>query len=178
MVLLTSFGSVPVCRVKLYFCGPPSIGKTTLVDSLCRTWIESLWSSKETRAADEHNPDERTAGVTVTQIKLGGACEFSAWDYAGHSEYYVTHELFLADATAVFAVLCDLHAPRDQRVEGVMYWLRFINTRFMRGDAAPAGTAAGTARGKPRVVIVGSNADRALPEVITPRFIHRITCAA
>ena len=46
--------------------------------------------------------------MQVLALADHGSEEFSVWDYAGHMEYYVTHEMFLADENAVLAVVCSL----------------------------------------------------------------------
>eukprot|EP00301_Raphidiophrys_heterophryoidea_P008854 c13196_g1_i1.p1 GENE.c13196_g1_i1~~c13196_g1_i1.p1 ORF type:complete len:793 (+),score=244.08 c13196_g1_i1:900-3278(+) len=83
-------------------------------------------------------------------MDVAGVGRFSVWDYAGQPEYYVTHELFLVDEEALFVVVCSLADASESRKQHVMYWLRFIKTRFEDKNA------------KPTVILVGSNRDRAI----------------
>ena len=78
--------------------------------------------------------------------------EFSAWDYAGNMEYYVTHEIFLADENAVLAVVCSLANKEGERERQARYWLTCIKTRF-------AGSRADGRAVLPQVVLIGSNVD-------------------
>jgi hypothetical protein len=103
----------------------------------------------EGRAAEPLKEDERTAGVSVDVVDVEGVGEVSMWDYAGHSEFYLTHELFLVDSTALFIVVCSLKNAPDARESAVMYWVRFIRTRFV----------ASANQHRPIVLLVGTNKD-------------------
>eukprot|EP00039_Didymoeca_costata_P014671 m.239687 g.239687 ORF g.239687 m.239687 type:complete len:220 (-) comp16071_c1_seq2:589-1248(-) len=74
------------------------------------------------------------------------------FDFAGQSEFFVSHEVLMRWCTnAVFVVVCrlDYHDKAQER-ERVLYWLRFIQTA----------SACRNNNVKPQVFIVGSFMDK------------------
>ena len=151
--LLLEDGTATPTQAKLLLCGFPGVGKTTLSKSLGRTKFQSKFTH-ESKPAERDKLDERTAGFEVARTTVPGAGDFAIYDFAGHSEYYMTHELFLVDAGAVFVVLCGLYCHPDRQCEHTLYWLRFI--------AARASGASSTSM--PCVVLAGSGRDDAHPQ--------------
>ena len=141
-------GVAPVHRAKLFVCGPAESGKTTLVRRLgaSTTLYRWLMSAPE--------KDERTIGVDVVPLTLGKDGHFSIWDFAGQSEFYVTHELFLSDDSAIFLVVISLANPREERMKDLLYWLRFIAGRKAGGN-------------KSKVVVVCTHPDVAVEDKCT-----------
>ena len=84
---------------------------------------------------------------------IDGVGRMSVWDYAGQPEYYPTHELFLLDGLALFLVVCSLALDAQTRLQHAMYWLCFVRTRFQHRSVLP------------KVVLCGTNRDRAVSEV-------------
>jgi hypothetical protein len=68
----------------------------------------------------------------MAQLDLGDHKVYHVFDYAGHREYHPTHELLLAERDALFLVMLSLRVPVATREEMLLYWLRFIATRFAR----------------------------------------------
>ena len=166
--LCGEFGSSPLQRPRLFICGHVGVGKTSLSKSLARTLFESMFSNESKTDADPTNRPNSTVGVDVSVVNVWDSSnrtvQFSCFDFAGHSEYYLTHEMVLGDdpRSSVFVVLCDMSQPEPQRTEDVRLWLRFIKTRYWRyGSTAESNTAlvdeVNTAR--PQVVLCLSKAD-------------------
>eukprot|EP00298_Acanthocystis_sp_HF-20_P018085 c21893_g2_i1.p1 GENE.c21893_g2_i1~~c21893_g2_i1.p1 ORF type:complete len:968 (+),score=341.22 c21893_g2_i1:11-2914(+) len=160
---LYKFGQVKFSRPKLYFCGKEGSGKTTLRKSLQRSLFQRIFTTEQVQA-DPDKIDERTEGVEVESGKLRNGGEFSFWDFAGQSEYYITHEMFLSTIEGIFIVFCDLSKPQDQRFNDSWYWLKFIKTRFApnKKNNQNNKTDKDTNDFKPFVVIVGSHRDRCI----------------
>mmetsp|Transcript_745 Transcript_745/g.2135 ORF Transcript_745/g.2135 Transcript_745/m.2135 type:complete len:1529 (-) Transcript_745:194-4780(-) len=143
--LLNEDGAVKADCPKLFLCGNPGVGKTRLSKSLPRAYTESLFYHSNA-PADRTNPDERTPGFAVSRrhVRRGGL--FSIWDFAGHTAYCQSHELFFRATGAIFVILVCLHDPYTTQRTQAMHWSRMI-----------ASAASGNAR--PRVVFVGSARD-------------------
>ena len=179
---LLHFGAAPLSRPKLFVCGFECSGKTTLTKSLHRGWLESFftWEGKE---ADFSSARKCTLGVDVGTLHIDDpssgllfrrSVDYSVWDFAGQKDFYPTHELFLADDGGVFLIVCclggvdpttgDVGNPDPvRREEGLLYWLRFIATRFPRPHHQSVGGAEQELPlNRPSVILACSHRDSAL----------------
>ncbi|CAM6117592.1 unnamed protein product [Calypogeia fissa] len=134
--LLASFSDypmVPATHGKVYLCGSPEVGKTTLRRTLQRTFFESLWTW-------ERWPHEepRTRGIDVTQVSSKGnerktqnPITLFIWDMAGQQDYHLVHNSFFPDLsfsegkTTIFVIVCD-SKNLDEAKQQLGYWLRYI----------------------------------------------------
>lgn len=138
-------GLAKLNRARLYLCGDPTVGKTTLAGSL-------NFGQLPPHAA----PGKSTQGISVFTADLAPSAQpdsspgalFSVWDFAGQQDYHVSHSLFVEPEAAVFLVLCDLTKGVAAVEKQARYWLRYICTQTGR-------------RQKPQVVLVGTHADLA-----------------
>ena len=144
--LSKTYGTSRLDRVRLCVCGPEKVGKTTLVKAL--------------GGVVNQPPDSRTIGIDIVPLTLGAAV-FSVWDFAGQTEFYVTHELLLAGhgvaaigVAAIYMVVVSLAQPATEREAMLLYWLRFIASR----TASQPGP-------RPQVVLVVTHADAAGSDV-------------
>ena len=81
-------------QLKLCICGFGGAGKSQLLLSL---------QDKQSVFLTKDNPrslTERTPGVAAQNVLIGG-CKFSALDFGGQPEFYLTHHMFLAQRDAV-----------------------------------------------------------------------------
>ena len=184
---LLHLGAAPLSRPKLFVCGFEFSGKTTLTKSLQRAWFKSKLT-REGKKADFSDVYKRTLGVDVNILHIEDpssglvfrrSVDYSVWDFAGQKDFYPTHELFLADDGGVFLIVCSLGGADPmtgtvgtpdpaRREEGLLYWLRFIATRFPHSstngnDGTPEETHDPSSP-RPTVILACSHRDAALDE--------------
>ncbi|CAM6117608.1 unnamed protein product [Calypogeia fissa] len=125
---------VPAACGKVYLCGSPEVGKTTLRRTLQRTFFQSLWTW-ETRP----HVEPRTRGIHVSQFSSKGnekkhqnSVTLFVWDMAGQQDYHLVHNAFFPDLSfsegkaTVFVIVCDSkNLDPKQQLE---YWLRYISS--------------------------------------------------
>ena len=135
-----STGVTTLDRIKVYFCGQPEAGKTTLSRALANDKLV---------LPDETNPLKlRTRGIDVSRVKLSDGTECSFWDFAGQGDYHVHHDLFMSHDASLFVVLIDARQSEADRKRHATYWLQYIVTQ------CPAGS-------RPNVLLLASHADEA-----------------
>ena len=139
---LIETGITTLDRIKVYFCGQPEAGKTTLAHALAGRLTE--------RAPADDALTTRTRGISVFTVKLANGAEYSFWDFAGQADYHVHHDLFMFPEGAIFVVLIDLRQTDDERQQHATYWLQYILTQCPRNV-------------RPNVMIVATHADQADP---------------
>jgi Ran GTPase-activating protein (RanGAP) involved in mRNA processing and transport len=135
----------PVCVV-----GFQNVGKTALVRAWSRRDGTTAHAAVgvDAAAAVPGDPDmddrtNKTAGVNIVSLTLRGeinTAPVNAVDFAGHVEYYLSHEMLLrCYAGAVFVLLfrldrCCTSQVQSEEVRRLFYWLKFIAT--MRRDSS------------------------------------------
>ena len=137
---LVRSGVTTLDRIKVYFCGQPEAGKTTLAHVLSGRLTELK--------VDDNILKTRTRGIVVSNIKLANGAEYSFWDFAGQIDYHVHHDMFMFPEGAIFVVLVDLRASADERRQHATYWLQYILTQ------CPSSV-------KPNILVVATHADQA-----------------
>ena len=135
---------------KVFLCGDATAGKS----SLCE-----LIKYRSDKSSDhEYDPSYRvtvtplTAGIevhTITSLEIGHVVMY---DFAGHREYYSSHNAVLENlmlrSPAVFVVVNKLTESEDVIEKNLYYWLNFIenvNTKLSKQS---------------QVIIVGSHVDK------------------
>ena len=114
-------GITSIDQIKVYFCGQPEAGKTTLSRSLV---------NKRTKLSDEQNSLKlRTRGIDVMHVQMpsGAPCVF--WDFAGQADYHVHHDIFMSSDASLYVVLVDARASQSEREAHATYWLQYILTQ-------------------------------------------------
>ncbi len=149
-------GQVPLDRVKLLVCGAAGIGKTELVDSLKCRLLHSLFRKRSPSSLTQMIL-KRTYGMTVQQVTIPNAGNFSVWDFSGMREYYVTHEQFLKMRNSIALVVFSLRDSLEKQLTQVRFWLAMIKSRQPPSDVI---RFAGENPNKPHVILVGSFADQ------------------
>ncbi len=148
---VSALDSSPKPLVKVFVIGDTGAGKSTLTRSL-----ESACSTKGLRLLKQFTKvigvRPRTPGIYPLRIdgKLFGSVMM--YDFAGHKEFYASHDSVLSNAvvgasSAICLIVADL-SQTDEEFEGkVQYWLHFLENKCCRATV------------KPHVIIVGSHAD-------------------
>eukprot|EP00041_Stephanoeca_diplocostata_P004956 m.53810 g.53810 ORF g.53810 m.53810 type:complete len:1144 (+) comp15468_c0_seq1:92-3523(+) len=156
-VLLLQDGGCELTENKLLVCGFSGVGKTTLVQALEYKQTASLRLKHTPLKLRLKNlkGTKRTAGFDVRKfvIPLAGDAPWTVIDFAGHTEYYITHELLLDSKNAIFIVMCNLYNPWELQRKDIEYWLQFITTKRMDHDRSA------DSDNKLRVLLVGSHKD-------------------
>ncbi|CAM6086945.1 unnamed protein product [Calypogeia fissa] len=110
---------VPLTSAKIFLCGFPGVGKTTLRGALTQCPLET---PAPTRGIELSQLEERQLTLTL-------------WDLAGQEDYHVLHGTFFADLglssgrATIFVLVLRAHFKKAAKVEkDLLYWLRFIAT--------------------------------------------------
>ncbi|XP_072044371.1 death-associated protein kinase dapk-1-like [Amphiura filiformis] len=148
---LMATGSHPVNVVKVFLCGDPSAGKTTIKNTLKKmsvvSKIRGLLAGPHGDDEDGNNEYERTPGIDVSRQTVEGAGSFLFWDCAGQVEYSVTHGMFMGSTQSIFVLMYDLLELLHGNMSTTKFWLPFIKaTREL--DSLP------------KVILVATHADK------------------
>ncbi|CAH1253040.1 DAPK1 [Branchiostoma lanceolatum] len=141
--LMKQSGGVKVDRFKLCICGPQEAGKSTLKESLQTGSFAAFFRDRMT---PDNQPHEPTPGVNVGTTNIPGVGEVSVWDFAGQSEYAVTHSMFMDAENTIFIVLYSIMDDITTQQKKVHWWLCFIKSC--------------NTKSKPNVILVASHADQ------------------
>ncbi|XP_072049954.1 uncharacterized protein [Amphiura filiformis] len=141
---LMNTGSTPVQIVKLFICGAPSAGKTTLKNSLTQDLQENVFECGNNLQELPYKP---TAGIDISKNAIKDVGIFRIWDLAGHVEYHISHAMFLGAENSIFIVMYNL--IKKLHMQDLHYWLCFLKS----GHSATQPT-------KPKVIIVASHMDQ------------------
>ncbi|XP_019641066.1 PREDICTED: death-associated protein kinase 1-like [Branchiostoma belcheri] len=141
--LMKQSGGEKLDSFKLCLCGPQEAGKSTLMESLQTGFFFALVRDRRT---PDNQPHEPTPGVNVGTTNIPGVGQVSVWDFAGQSEYAVTHSMFMDAENTIFIVLYNIMDETSKQKREVHWWLCFIKS-------------CNTKR-KPHVILVASRADQ------------------
>ena len=126
------------------------MGKTTLTTALKHEGDIFTFIAK--RLYQVSGVDKNTAGVIPHDIhskKFGRAI---IYDFAGHEEFYSSHDVMLrssiAGSSAVFLLVVDLCLSNEKFRESIMSWLVFLENQDIPDDPSP------------HIIIVGSHIDK------------------
>ena len=114
----------PSTPAKLLVIGDPSVGKTTLVQSLRNEGSEGVILA---------NKFDHTTGIVTTTFssKIYGDVKF--FDFAGQPEYYASHDGFLhsilKNVPPTVLILVNLTESKKKIQNRVHYWINFIENR-------------------------------------------------
>ncbi|XP_066285386.1 uncharacterized protein [Branchiostoma lanceolatum] len=123
--LLQTSDGVRVNRCKVAICGGKETGKTTLKMSLQKGNLFAMFERLRPTVAERTEP---TPGVDIGKFHVPGVGEVSMWDFAGQSEYVVTHSMFMDVENTVFIVLYSIMDDRKTQKTKVYWWLSFIKS--------------------------------------------------
>ncbi len=146
-------------RVKLLVCGAVGTGKSELINSLRCHFLRSLFRRRSASNLTQMIL-RRTHGMSVQQLNIPSAGDFSVWDFSGMKEYYITHEHFLGTKNAIVLVAFSLREPLEKQVAQVRFWLAMIKSKQALKEPI---RYAGRGECRPFVLLVGSFADQQRP---------------
>lgn len=106
--ILLRDGAVELQERILLICGFEKVGKTTFLQNVL-SFLQRSFFGKAFRYFAPRAPP-RTAGFTVSRMTIpqGGDEPWVVVDFAGHIEYYITHEMMLSTGNGIFVVMCRL----------------------------------------------------------------------
>ncbi|XP_072042915.1 death-associated protein kinase dapk-1-like [Amphiura filiformis] len=151
---LMATGSRPVDVVKIFLCGDPAAGKTTIKKTLTKAFsITSVLKNLFGGAEKETDEYEKTPGIDVERKVVKGVGQAVIWDCAGQMEYSVTHGMFLGPAQSIFVVVYNLLEYMAGKSSTTHFWLPFIKaTRQERHF--------NNTEQKPKVIVVATHGDK------------------
>ncbi|XP_070550397.1 death-associated protein kinase 1-like [Ptychodera flava] len=140
--------------MKICLCGYGGNGKTTLKHALQRSFIDAklFQRSKEKAPASEKEDYEPTPGIDMATVNIPKAGKFGVWDFAGQTEYYVTHNMFLSAENSIFTIVFRITDEPDKQKKEVISWLAFIKAIITKSMSE--------GHPQPTVILVASRADQ------------------
>eukprot|EP00039_Didymoeca_costata_P015543 m.267186 g.267186 ORF g.267186 m.267186 type:complete len:633 (+) comp16244_c1_seq3:183-2081(+) len=96
-------------QIRVVMSGFTGAGKSTLCNSLCRSYLASYFAN-ENQPANRTDPNKRTIGFDTWQHEIAGA-QVCFWDLAGHMEYYLAHELLFTWQHEIKLLQSVMYAP-------------------------------------------------------------------
>ena len=136
---------------KVFLCGDTTAGKSSLCE-LIKYRSDKSFDHEYDPSYRVNNVTPLTAGIevhTITSLEIG---HIVMYDFAGHHEYYSSHnavlEHLMLRSPAVFVVVNKLTESEDVIEKNLYYWLNFIknvNTKLSKQS---------------QVIIVGSHVDK------------------
>ena len=149
----------PPTPVKLLVIGHPTVGKTTLIQSLQNEYSESTMFATV----------DRTTGIIPTKFRSNIYGDVTFYDFAGQPEYYASHDAVIhstiKNVPPIVLILVDLTTQRNIILSQIHYWTNFIENQFAKlNDEA-------------HLIIVGSHADIIALQGIDPsEMINQVKC--
>ena len=132
----------PPTPVKLLIIGYPSVGKTTLIQSLQNELSEEVIS--------DHF--DHTAGIVTTNFSSQHYGVVTFYDFAGQAEYYASHDAVLhstiKNIPPIVLILVNLNDPTKVILNQTKYWINIMANRCSGFDSEAA-----------HMILVGSHAD-------------------
>ena len=131
----------PPTPVNLMVIGHPSVGKTTLIQSLQCEVLDTTTSTKF----------DHTAGVVPTNFNSQVYGEVTFYDFAGQPEYYPSHDKLIHNTIKsippIVIIVINLTESDEILYDQLLYWINFIANRCAHlSDSA-------------HLIVIGSHAD-------------------
>ncbi|CAM9988209.1 unnamed protein product, partial [Sphacelaria rigidula] len=120
---LTRSGATTYHGLKMVLIGAICAGKTTLARGLRKGKPTPTAESERTRGVDVHIEPWRPNPTKPLEVLM--------WDFAGHAQYYSTHQFFLTSG-ALYLLVVDLlkfHNDISHRGEALYTWLDVLLCR-------------------------------------------------
>ncbi|UJR37554.1 hypothetical protein I4U23_030255 [Adineta vaga] len=160
----------PLRRIKLKMFGSCNSGKTTLVDSLKCSFLNSFFRRNRLNSTRRSTANRKSViideselmntnsskGVGVQQITCTGSGQYSVWDFAGMEIYHSVYDHFIGDFNCIHVLLFNILDDIQQIEQHLIYWLEFLRVRIsiqepfgLNGRSAQLG----------KLVLIGTHAD-------------------
>ncbi|CAM9783520.1 unnamed protein product, partial [Sphacelaria rigidula] len=121
---LARSGATTAHELKMVLVGAVCAGKTTLARGLRKGKPAPTAESERTRGVDVHIQPWRPNSTEPLEVLM--------WDFAGHVEYYSTHQIYLTSGALMLLVVDLLRFQKDisHRGEAVYTWLDVLLCRL------------------------------------------------
>ncbi|KAG0564486.1 hypothetical protein KC19_8G114300 [Ceratodon purpureus] len=193
--VLQGMATVRPNYAKVFLCGYPFAGKTTLRQSIMKTlkceskpqsWKNSLkyrsvLSRLRTNKANEvsNESTKRTRGIEVHTMSFDNVL-VTMWDMAGHDDYHSFHDLVIPNLTGdggsacTFLLVCNLFQTGNI-YQDKLKTLQDITDEFIYWLQFIASNSRISMSYKPQVTIVLTNVDRlSTSSTILPRVLDKV----
>ena len=136
--------------VKVFIVGKQGMGKTSLTTALSKEGNLITYVTKRLRQVS--GVEKNTAGVIPHDIHSKIFGRTTVYDFAGHEEFYSSHDVILrssiVNSPAVFLLVANLSLDNEEFRQSILSWLAFLENQGILEDP------------KPHIIIVGSHADK------------------
>ncbi|CAF1956890.1 unnamed protein product [Rotaria magnacalcarata] len=160
----------PLKRIKLKIFGNCDTGKTTLIDSLKCSYLNSFFRRNRLNSTKKYISHRKSVvlddaeifnlsnskGVGVQQITCTGGGQYSAWDFAGMDTYHSIYDHFIGDFNCIHIQLFNILDNAQELEQNLIYWLEFLRVRISIQE--PLGFNGRSAQ-LAKIVLVGTHAD-------------------
>eukprot|EP00051_Salpingoeca_urceolata_P025816 m.470173 g.470173 ORF g.470173 m.470173 type:complete len:1092 (-) comp20368_c0_seq4:54-3329(-) len=163
---LRELGMEVLTQPNMVVCGPIAAGKTSLCKALSGNAsdtdipspVDPTPSTSPTSPAGVVRLCERTAGIAMHSITINADGEkLTVYDFAGHPEYFITHEMVVLKHKGVFVVVVSLAEDKNSRARQLEFWPCFLAACFAPpSDDRPAVNPGGVI---PRIALVLTHRD-------------------
>ena len=136
--------------VKVFIIGNSGVGKSTLTEALkIEASLLTRAFAARTRVSDV---DEKTAGIVPHDFESKNYGRVTFYDFAGHREFYSSHEAFLQNviqtSSPTFLLVVNMSAENDIIQQNILYWLSFVENQCSAINCIIS-----------HVIVIGSHAD-------------------
>ena len=133
----------------MFIVGNPGAGKSTFIKSFNTSG--NAFARIKHRFARVTAVEEKTAGIIPCDIEVKGLGRVTAYDFAGHREFYAGHDALLQNSmrgsASIVSLVINMSEEESKIKEATQYWVQFISNH-----TSESGTS-------PHLVIIGSHAE-------------------
>ena len=133
----------------MFIVGNPGAGKSTFIKSFSTSG--NAFTRIKHRFAKVTAVEEKTAGIIPCDIEIKGLGRVTAYDFAGHREFYAGHDALLQNSmrgsASIVLLVINMSEEESKIKEATQYWVQFISNHT--SESGP----------NPHLVIIGSHAE-------------------
>ena len=133
----------------MFIVGNPGAGKSTFIKSFSTSG--NAFTRIKHRFAKVTAVEEKTAGIIPCDIEVKGLGRVTAYDFAGHREFYAGHDALLQNSmrgsASIVSLVINMSEEESKIKEATQYWVQFISNHT--SESGP----------NPYLVIIGSHAE-------------------
>ena len=133
----------------MFIVGNPGAGKSTFIKSFSTSG--NAFARIKYRFAKVTAVEEKTAGIIPCDIEVKGLGRVTAYDFAGHREFYAGHDVLLQNSmrgsASIVLLVINMSEEESKIKDATQYWVQFISNHTSESDS------------NPHLVIIGSHAE-------------------
>ena len=133
----------------MFIVGNPGAGKSTFIKSFSTSG--NAFARIKHRFAKVTAVEKKTAGIIPCDIEIKGLGRVTAYDFAGHREFYAGHDALLQNSmrgsASIVLLVINMSEEESKIKEATQYWVQFISNHT--SESGP----------NPHLVIIGSHAE-------------------